>query len=282
MTILSSISTLITLGEQTLAQRSDSAKLDSQILLSYVLEKPTSYLLTWPEEKISQANEQTYLALLERRFCHEPIAYITGEKEFWSMPFKVAPSTLIPRPDTEVLVETILNNHGSDKLNCCDLGTGTGAIALALASERPLWIIDALDFSADAVELAQENAKCLGMLNVDIYQSDWFAQVEKTKRFDVIVSNPPYIDKQDPHLSQGDVQYEPLSALVADLGGIEDFITIANQGRDFLNPEGMIYFEHGYEQASGVHKVLMDAGYQGIVTIKDYNGHDRVTFGQRK
>lgn len=281
MTQLSTILQLINLGEQTLAQVSDSAKLDSQILLSFIIQKPISYLYTWPEQLISQTDEKAFSLLLKRRFNHEPIAYIIGEKEFWSMSFKVSPSTLIPRPDTEVLVETVLNNHNMAEIRCCDLGTGTGAIALALASERPLWLIDALDFNSDAVMLAKENATLLGFPKINIYQSDWFSQVSLEKRFEVIVSNPPYIDKVDPHLAQGDVQYEPLSALVADNAGMKDFISIAEQALSFLAPEGMIYFEHGYNQGSNVRELLIRLGYQNVRTVNDYNGHERVTFGQR-
>lgn len=278
---VSTISQLINLGEQMLAQVSDSAKLDCQILLSFVIEKPVSYLYTWPDVQVNQKQVKTFLALLKRRALHEPIAYIVGEKEFWSMPFKVSPSTLIPRPDTEVLVETVLSNHNIEKIRCCDLGTGTGAIALALASERPLWLIDALDFNEDAVSLAKENAVILGFNKVCIYQSDWFSQVELAKRFDVIVSNPPYINKFDPHLAQGDVQYEPLSALVADNAGMKDFMTIAEHALSYLNLGGMIYFEHGYNQGVDVRELLTRLAYQNVQTVNDYNGNERVTFGQR-
>ncbi|GHE85151.1 peptide chain release factor N(5)-glutamine methyltransferase [Thalassotalea profundi] len=280
MMAISTIKKLIHLGEVTLAQISDSAKLDSQILLSFVLQKPISYFYTWPDEQVSQIHEKTFLALLNRRSNYEPIAYITGEKEFWSMMFKVAPSTLIPRPDTEVLVETVLKHHNNDKLLCCDLGTGSGAIALALASERPSWLIDALDFNVEAVYLAQENATTLGFSDVNIYQSHWFSQVLSQKRFDIIVSNPPYIDKEDPHLTQGDVQYEPLSALVADDKGMKDIQNIAQQGRNYLKANGMIYFEHGYNQGMQVRDLLLDLGYQNIETVMDYNGNERVTFGR--
>ncbi|GAA5130622.1 peptide chain release factor N(5)-glutamine methyltransferase [Thalassotalea piscium] len=275
------ISTLISLGKQMLTQNSDSAKLDAQILLSFVLNKPISYLLTWPEEQVGSTNKEDFLLLLQRRVLHEPIAYIIGEKEFWSLPFKVSPSTLIPRPDTEVLVETVLQNHGDGTHTCCDLGTGTGAIALALASERTSWIIDAIDFNTDAVSLAKENAASLGFITVNIYQSDWFSKVESTKQFDIIVSNPPYIDKVDPHLVEGDVQYEPLSALVADKEGMGDFMIIAEHAINYLNPNGMLYFEHGYEQGDSLRNLLKVLGYRGIKSIKDYNGHERVTFAQR-
>ena len=280
MTPLSTISQLIKLGEQMLTPMSDSAKLDSQILLGFVLQKTPSYFLTWPEKKVAEASEQAFLKLLKRREQHEPIAYIVGEKEFWSMPFKVSPSTLIPRPDTEVLVETVLQHHSSERVNCCDLGTGTGAIALSLASERPLWQIDAIDFSQEAVALAQENANNLGYNEVAIYQSNWFSKVNAEKRFNVIVSNPPYIDETDPHLSDGDVQFEPLSALVANKNGLGDIIDIAQAARHFLAINGMIYFEHGYNQGGGVRDVLTDLGYKNIQTINDYNGHERITIGQ--
>jgi len=265
-------------GQELLASCSDSAKLDARILLAFVLEKELSYLLTWPERVLDKPDAQQYLALLQRRLDGEPIAYIVGMKEFWSLPLKVSPATLIPRPDTEILVELVLEQFASsNNLNCLDLGTGTGAIALALASEQPNWQIDAIDFSIDAVKLAQENAKALKLEQVNIFQSDWFSAITD-KKYDVIVSNPPYIDILDENLSQGDVRFEPQSALVANDQGLGDIKHIAKQALSFLKAQGSIYFEHGFEQGEAVRKVLSDLGYSRAQTAKDFNGHERITW----
>jgi len=269
-------------GQELLSSCSDSAKLDAQILLTFVLGKERSYLLTWPERVLAKADEQQYLTLLARRFSGEPIAYIVGVKEFWSLPFKVSPATLIPRPDTETLVELVLDNFGElNELRCLDLGTGTGAIALALASEKPSWKIDAIDFSVEAVKLAKENAKALKLEHVNIFQSDWFSAVNNANsnaKFDLIVSNPPYIGVLDENLSQGDVRFEPESALIANEQGLADIKHIAKQAPNYLTEQGSIFFEHGFEQGKAVRNILTDLGYDKVQTVKDLNEHDRITW----
>ncbi len=270
----------IAYGQEQLASCSDSAKLDAQILLCFVLDKERSYLLTWPEKEVTPKAKQDYLALLKRRVIGEPIAYIVGVQEFWSLPFWVSPATLIPRPDTEVLVELVLEQFGDlDTLHCLDLGTGTGAIALSLASEQPNWQIDAIDYSLDAVKLAQKNAQHLQLTHVNILQSDWFSALNERK-FDVIVSNPPYIDALDENLSQGDVRFEPESALVADEQGLGDIKYIAKQALKYLNRQGSIFFEHGFEQGESVRNILTTLGYDNAQTVRDYNGHERITWAR--
>jgi release factor glutamine methyltransferase len=272
-----SIAEIINQGQQLLAAFSDSAKLDCKILLAFVLGKETSYLLTWPDKTLSETQFQAFMMLFERRLQGEPIAYIIEEGEFWSLPFYVSPATLIPRPDTELLVEHILARHVESDLSCLDLGTGTGAIALSLASEHQSWKINAIDFNDEAVSLAKKNAKRLELPQVDIYQSDWFSNVKSTQKFNIIVSNPPYIDENDHHLNEGDVRYEPLSALVAGDHGFSDIKKIAKQAQLYLKNNGALYLEHGFEQAEGVRKILNQLEYQSIETIKDYSGNDRVT-----
>jgi len=265
-------------GQQQLSTSSDSAKLDAQILLSFVLKKERSYLLTWPERSLELPDEQAFLALLARRVAGEPIAYIVGEKEFWSLPFKVSPATLIPRPDTETLIELVLEHYqDTTQLSCLDLGTGTGAIALALASEKPNWQIDAIDFNIDAVKLAKENARALNLEQVNIFQSNWFSALDQ-KKFDVIVSNPPYIDALDDNLHQGDVRFEPASALVANEHGLSDIKHIAEHARHYLHKQGSLFFEHGFEQGELVRNILTHWGYENAQTVKDLNGHDRITW----
>jgi release factor glutamine methyltransferase len=274
-----SIANLTSQGQQLLAEISDSAKLDAEILLSLVLKKTRSYLYTWPEKKLSDEQLHEFIKLLSRRAEGEPIAYITGIKEFWSLPFAVSKATLIPRPDTETLVELVLELYPDNKvITCLDLGTGTGAIALALASEKAMWKIDAIDFNPDAVALAQRNAQALNLAQVDIYQSDWFKGVSKNTKFDIIVSNPPYIDSDDINLSHGDVRFEPKSALVSSEQGLADIKHIANKARCFLNTEGKLFFEHGFEQGHAVRTILTDLGYKNVQSKQDLNGHERISW----
>ncbi|MCW8865172.1 MAG: peptide chain release factor N(5)-glutamine methyltransferase [Colwellia sp.] len=274
-----SIANLLNQGLRILQESSDSPLLDAQVLLTFVLNKPRTYLLTWPEKHVSNELLEQYVDLLVRRSLGEPVAYITSEKEFWSLPFKVSPVTLIPRPDTEILVERVLEQYNqSDNISCLDLGTGTGAIALALASEKASWAIDAVDFNVDAVTLAQHNAKRLKLTQVNIFQSDWFTQVSADKKFDVIVSNPPYIDDEDENLSHGDVRFEPKSALVADEQGLADIRHIANVAREYLAKQGKIFFEHGFEQGAAVRTLLAALGYENVQTGQDLNGHERITW----
>ena len=268
---------LVEQGAALLVEVSDSAKLDAQVLLCHVLDKELSYLHTWPEKTVSQEVFLDFSRLMARRLEGEPVAYITGVREFWSLPLKVSPATLIPRPDTEILVEQVLADHPRPRLSCLDLGTGTGAIALALAFEQPGWQIHALDFNAQAVELARENARQLKLERVNIYQSDWFAQVPKDKSFDIIVSNPPYIDGGDKHLEQGDVRFEPETALVAAENGLADIKAIATKARDYLACGGSLYFEHGFEQGAQVRRILTELGYSDAKTTRDYGGNDRIT-----
>ena len=272
------VAKLVTFGQQLLLPYSDSAKLDTEILICFVLNKPRSFLLTWPEHKLTERQTEQFSALIQRRVQGEPIAYIVQMREFWSLSLQVSPATLIPRPDTEILVEQVLSHHQGVELSCLDLGTGTGAIALALASERPKWQIEAVDYSHDAVALAKRNGLNLNLAQVKIYQSDWFSNVAKDKRFDVIVSNPPYIDENDHHLNEGDVKFEPKTALVASDNGLADIKIIARDALSFLNSGGFLYIEHGFEQSHAVQTILADLAYSDIQTVKDYNHNERVTW----
>lgn len=253
------------------------AKVDSQILMATVLNKPTSYLLTWPGHKLNEQQKAQFKHFVERRRLGEPVAFITGKQEFWSLPFFVAPCTLIPRPDTETLVEQVLANNNHANLSLLDLGTGTGAIALALASEQSNWQIDAVDFNVEAVQLAKTNAQHLALNNVNIYQSDWFSNIGSEKYFDVIVSNPPYIDGNDTHLNDGDLRFEPRSALVASDNGYADIRQIIDKARQYLQGGGQLYLEHGFEQHLVVQELFSDYGYKNIHTYNDFGGNPRIT-----
>ncbi|NVD07189.1 peptide chain release factor N(5)-glutamine methyltransferase [Vibrio sp. JPW-9-11-11] len=259
---------------------SESPSLDAAVLLCHALGKPRSFLLTWPEKILSQAERGHFQSLLERRLNGEPVAYIIGEREFWSLPLRVSPSTLIPRPDTERLVEVALEKAAPGDGDILDLGTGTGAIALALASELPDRQVWGIDLQPEAQQLAQSNAEALKISNAQFLCGSWFEPISAGTKFAVIVSNPPYIEKEDPHLSQGDVRFEPLTALVADEKGLADIKHIATHALGYLGEQGWLIFEHGFEQGAPVRELLVSLGYKNVVTYKDYGNNDRVTVGQ--
>ncbi|MEZ9230873.1 peptide chain release factor N(5)-glutamine methyltransferase [Vibrio amylolyticus] len=261
---------------------SESPNLDAGVLLCHSLDKPRSFLLTWPDKELTELELSGFEQLLQRRINGEPIAYIVGEREFWSLPLKVSPTTLIPRPDTERLVEVALDKSTGQSGSILDLGTGTGAIALALASELPEREVVGVDLKVEAQHLASENAQSLNILNAQFLSGSWFSPLEDGTKFALIVSNPPYIDEADPHLSQGDVRFEPVSALVAKENGLADIRHIAQTAVDYLEEDGWLMFEHGFEQGQRVRDILVASGYQGIETVKDYGNNDRVTFGQWK
>lgn len=258
---------------------SDSALLDTELLLSHALDVSRTYLKTWPDRQPDTNQVTAFSALFQRRLRGEPIAYILGHQGFWSLDLKVSEHTLIPRPETELLVETALELQLPPHSSVLDLGTGTGAIALALACERNDWNITAVDFQPQAVALAEENRAAHKLNNVQIVQSNWFAALPAVK-FDLIVSNPPYIENNDPHLSQGDVRFEPASALVSGAEGLDDLILLISQSVVFLKPNGWLLVEHGYDQGPGVRALFTEAGFSAIETRNDYNQMDRITFGQ--
>lgn len=258
----------------------DSPRLDAEILLASVLKKSRTYLYTWPEKELSPAEQESFKALLARREKGEPIAHITGEREFWSLPIKVNASTLIPRPDTECLVEKCLALfEGRDQpRRILDLGTGTGAIAFALAKEFPSAEVLAVDSSLAACELAKLNRRELGLNQVEILQSHWFDRVHG--QFDLIVSNPPYIDEQDEHLTQGDVRFEPSSALVAGNSGMADLEIIIGRGRSFMRPGAWLVVEHGWDQGEKARLLFAAESFHNVFTAKDLGNNDRISGGQ--
>ncbi|MCX9107033.1 peptide chain release factor N(5)-glutamine methyltransferase [Aeromonas veronii] len=261
----------------------ESPRADADVLLCHLLGCRRSYLMTWPERELDAAQQATLQGWLARRLNGEPIAHLVGEREFWSLPLKVSPATLIPRPDTEVLVEQALTRIPQGPCAVLDLGTGTGAIALALKSERPEVDVWAVDRMADAAALARENSAALG-LPIEVRDGSWFEPLgepdrDNTPRFAVIVSNPPYIDGADPHLEQGDVRFEPRSALVADDAGLADIRHIVAHAPAYLLPDGWLLLEHGWDQGEAVRQLLRDGGYREVATVRDYGDNDRVTLG---
>ena len=262
---------------QQLVACSDSPALDIAMLLCHCLQKPSSYLRAWPEAEVPEPARQQFQSLLERRITGEPVAYLIGERGFWSLDLQVSPCTLIPRPETELLVELALAKiSAKTAASILDLGTGTGAIALALAAERSDCMIKACDITAQAVALAESNRQKYSLDNVEIFQSNWFAALSD-QSFDLIVSNPPYIDSADKHLQQGDVRFEPRSALVADSKGLADIATIIRQAPAYLSDHGWLLLEHGYDQATAVQALLATAGFEQVFTQQDLAGLDRVT-----
>lgn len=257
---------------------SDSARLDAELLLAHVLQQSRTWLYTWSDRVLSAKQQQAADALLARRLAGEPVAYLLGERDFWSLSLNVNPSTLIPRPDTETLVEWALELPLPANSRVLDLGTGTGAIALALASEQPSWKVSGVDFNADAVALAQANAARNQLARVSFMQSDWYSAVSGD--FDLIVSNPPYIDEDDEHLAQGDVRFEPRSALVADNHGLSDLALIIDRAPGFLRANGWLLLEHGYQQADAVCELLRARGFAEVSNRRDLGGQPRISGGR--
>ena len=259
---------------------SPTAQLDAELLLAFVIEKPRSYLYTWPDKTVSEAQVVAFMALLERRQCGEPVAYLLGRQGFWTLDLQVAEHTLIPRADTELVVEAALQlADASSALKVLDLGTGTGALALALASERPLWAVTGVDRIESAVALAQNNQRQLQLANVEFVLSHWFSALT-AQRYDLIVSNPPYIADNDPHLQQGDVRFEPLSALVSGPDGLDDIRLIIAQAPSYLTANGWLLLEHGFDQASAVRELLQQAGFIDVSSQRDLSGHQRISLGR--
>ncbi|WP_313376553.1 peptide chain release factor N(5)-glutamine methyltransferase [Pantoea sp. CTOTU50773] len=257
----------------------DSPKRDAEILLGFVTGKSRSWLVAFDDHELDATQLAELNALLARRVKGEPIAHLVGEREFWSLPLRVNDATLIPRPDTEVLVEQALLRIPVTPSSLLDLGTGTGAIALALASERSDCQVLGCDRIPAAVALAEENAQRLHISNARFQLSHWFDEIP-AQHFDLIVSNPPYIDAADEHLQQGDVRFEPLSALVADEAGLADLRLIIHRAPQWLQSGGWLLLEHGWQQDEAVRGIMTQHGYQQVSSINDYGGNPRVTLGQ--
>ena len=263
-----------------LALEISTARIEVQCLLQKVLHVARVYLLAHPERSLTAAEFALYDELLQRRLKGEPIAYILGEREFFGLSFKVTPATLIPRPDTELLVELALQRiPQNERCSVLDLGTGSGAIALAIAHASPQAEVLACDASASALAIAQENADVLGISNVSFMQSDWFAALAN-QRFSLIVSNPPYIAAGDPHLVQGDVRFEPVSALEAGADGLNDIRNIISQASAHLLPVGWLLLEHGYDQAERVRGLLQLADFEEVFSACDLAGIERASGGK--
>lgn len=257
----------------------DTAKLDAEVILAHALGQNRTWLKTWPDKRLSDDSVEQFQALIKRRGEGEPVAYITGTQDFWTLSLKVTTDTLIPRPETEHLVEFALSKMPeNDACLVADLGTGTGAIALSIASERPKAKVWAMDISQGALEVAEYNRQENGLENVTCRKASWLSGWDG-ELFDLIVSNPPYVEPQDPHLES--LKYEPITALVAQDKGLADIKLIAIQSAQHLKPDGWLMLEHGFEQGPAVRSILTEQGFVEVGTEQDYAGLDRMTFGRK-
>ncbi len=256
-----------------------SASVESNLLCQNVLRVNRAWLISHANDVLAANHQAVFEALVKRRLNGEPVAYILGSREFYGLQLKTTSATLIPRADTETLVEATLEKIPENlNLNVLDLGTGTGAIALVIAKNRPHCNVTAVDASSGALAVASENAQALQLNNVHLIESNWFSAI-KGKKFDVIVSNPPYIAHDDEHLKQGDLRFEPLSALASGVDGLDDIRKIIKDAPDYLNPNGWLMLEHGYDQATAVASLLNARGFRQIEHARDIAGTLRVTFG---
>ncbi|RDH81711.1 MAG: peptide chain release factor N(5)-glutamine methyltransferase [endosymbiont of Galathealinum brachiosum] len=267
-----------------LEKTSDSPRLDAEVLLAHSLNKNRTWLITWSDRELTEPEILNFEKRLTRREKGEPVAHITGSREFWSLDLQVSKDTLIPRPETELIIEKILEQYAqSSDIKVLDLGTGSGAIALALASERPGWEITATDKSAAALEIANRNAQQLNLNNINFIHGNWFEPFENPSSenllFDIIASNPPYIPDQDPHLSQGDVRFEPMSALASGKDGLNDIRQICQLASKHLKPGAMLIIEHGFDQKEELHNIFMHSGYKNISQYTDLTKNPRLTSG---
>lgn len=269
-------------ASQALSETSPSARLDAQVLLTHILQCNTAHLAAWPEKNLSEEQAAKYLQLTQQRKDGQPVAHLTGTREFWSLAFAVNDSTLIPRPETETLIEFILGNFSNKKnLKLLDIGTGTGAIAISIASEKPGWKIFASEVSEQALVLARKNSERHQTSNITFIHSNWFDNITDHD-FDIIVSNPPYIADDDPHLLQGDIRFEPRSALSAGESGMDDIEHLCLHAKDHLAKDGWLIVEHGYDQAQVVAECFAKQDYTQVEQKKDLAGHTRMTAGKRK
>lgn len=270
------ISAALHSGSQQLTN--DDTRLEAEILLAHVLNVSRAYLHTWPEKNLTAEQEKDFFSCISKRAQGEPIAYLIGHREFWSLDLIVTPDVLIPRPETELLVEKILSSgNNQESLTVADLGTGSGAIALAVAKERPNWTVYATDASQATLDVAKWNAKRFNIHNIIFCHGEWCNALPQM-HFDIIVSNPPYIAEEDPHLNQGDLRFEPRRALVSPENGLHDITQIILEARSYLKQNGLLLLEHGFEQAKNVSCIFEKAGYTYITTQKDLSQLDRMTF----
>lgn len=263
---------------------SDSARLDAELLLAQAIGESREHLFTWPDKELSDLEIETFEGYLGRRAAGEPVAYILGKQAFWDFELLVNPAVLIPRPETELLVETakaLLEARQLSNASILDLGTGSGAIALALASCNSSWQLLAVDNCESTLAVARKNAELLGFNNVEFHKASWCDGLQ-SRQFDLIAANPPYVEQGDAHLTEGSLPFEPVAALVAEDGGLADIRAIAEQARSCLKRDAWLLIEHGYQQRKPVRKILEELGYESIECLTDLAGLERMTKAQYK
>lgn len=260
---------------------SDTARLDAELLICHVLEIPRTRLITDPEQTLTDAQQQNIEAIVRRRLEGQPVAYLLGYRYFWDLKLKVTPDTLVPRPETELLVETALALYSADEtINVLDLGTGSGAIALAIARSCPNWHITATDQSHDTLAVAIENAETYQLDNVTLIQSHWFDNLDDAVKYDLITSNPPYVPENAEHLEHRGVRFEPQQALRSGPDGLDDIRVLIPASKNYLKPDGWLLLEHGFDQGEEVKALFTEYGYRDVQQEKDLAGHLRMTIGQ--
>ena len=274
-----SIFTALQHATQRLTHVTDTARQNAETLLGFVLHCTRSHLHTWPERLLDEDQAHLYSTLIERHAAGEPVAYLTGQREFWSMTLEVTRDTLIPRPETELLVELALQRIPANSTwRILDLGTGSGAIALAIARERPNCHVIATDRSPATLAVARRNAATLGIPNIEFRAGDWFTPLQG-ETLHIIISNPPYVSTLDPRLTESDIRFEPLCALASGADGLDDIRAIAEAACHHLITGGWLLLEHGYDQGTAVLQILHDYGYQDVSNSQDLAGIDRVVSG---
>lgn len=278
---MSTIRALLGRARRALAASAEEPQLEAEILLAHVLGRDRAWLYAWPEHHPDSAQTAAFERLVAQRAQGRPIAHLTGEREFWSLSLKVNEHTLIPRPETELLVETALALDLPAEAHVLELGTGSGAIALALAVERPHWHITAVERSPEALEVARSNARRLQLTGVRLIESRWFEALPARRDYDLIVANPPYVAQGDPHLARGDLRFEPRAALVSGPDGLDDIRHIIASAPAYLRPCGWLWLEHGCDQGAAVAELLRGHGYREVTTRRDPAGHERLSGGRR-
>jgi release factor glutamine methyltransferase len=281
--MIPTIQTLLADARKRLEENCDSPQLDAELLLAHVIGKDRSYFYTWPDHTPQRRLALHFEDLLQRRLRGEPVAHILGEREFWSLRLMVTADTLIPRPETELLVELALAlaEEHQPPASILDLGTGSGALALALALELPDTQITATDLSEAALEIARKNAQRHGLMNIRFAQGDWYAALQQDERYDLIVSNPPYIPEKDPHLETAELRHEPLQALASGPKGLDAINRILDDLHQHLRSGGWLLIEHGYDQGPQVQELFRRIGLLDVRCQQDLEGRDRITLGRK-
>lgn len=270
-----------TVGAALVAARGRIPASEARLFLREILGVSAARIAAYPEDNLTPAQAERFADLLERRAAGEPVAYLLGVREFYGRDFKVGPAVLIPRPETELIVDLVRERVPAGAAPAIlDLGTGSGTLAVTLALELPAASVTAVDFSAAALGVARANADALGA-RVGFVESDWFAALDAGERFGVIVSNPPYVADGDPHLAEGDVRFEPASALASGPAGLDDIVRIVAAAPAFLTPGGWLLLEHGYDQAAAVRELLLAGGFVEVASARDLAGIERITLGRR-